>query len=314
MYFPYLYGRQYELLALRGVAKKIGIKNKVIPVIEPVKIKTSDIIKALKELLDEGSSAVVIVNPHQGDFKTASTAAISTWLSEISNAFPSHPRLTFGFKITPNTSFSEISSFVAKYPLSIALIHWSETDLVKFNTLIKPIATRVLNINIHPHISSAYRLSLSGTGVLARNGFNVADRNADYPSSELYDDLNLTYSTIEQMKGYSDFTITGVGYREGGGQAHAVAIHLTYERPSNDIGIQHFVSDTTTIPPSDPNLKIGECLKKLDLYVKANVATLGFSDAAKKFKNIYQNGSTTSLGKLKQYSIEHHLELMNHLL
>lgn len=314
MYFPYLYGRQYELLALRGVAKKIGIKNKVIPIIEPVKTKTSDIIKALKELLDAGSSAVVIVNPHQGDFKTASSIVISTWLSEITNAFPSHPRLTFGFKITSNTNFAEISTFIAKYPLSIALIHWSETDPVKFNALIKPIATRVLNVNIHPHISSAYRLSLAGTGVLARNGFNVADRNADYPPSELYDDLNLTYLTKEKMKGYSDFTITGTGFREGGGQAHAVAIHFTHERPSKDIGIQHFVSDTTTIPPSDPNLKIGECLKKLDRYVKANSASLGFSDAAKKFQIIYQNGTPTNLGKLKQYSIEHHLELMNHLL
>ncbi len=314
MYFPYLYGRQFELLALRGVSKKIGAKNKLIPIIEPVKAKASDIIKALTELFDAGSSAVVIVNPHQGDFKSASSKDISTWLAEITKAFPSHPKLIFGFKITSNTKLAEISAFIAKYSLNIALVHWSETDPIGFNKLIKPIAARVLNINIHPHISSAYRLSLAGTGVLARNGFNVALRNADYPPSELYDDLNLTYLTKEKMKGYSDFTITGAGYKEGGGPAHAVAIHLTYERPSKDIGIRHFVSDTTTIPPSDPNLKIGECLKKLDRYVKANLASFDFSDAVKKFQAIYQKGLTTNLGKLKQYSIEHHLELMNHLL
>ena len=37
MYFPYLRGKQYELLALRDFAFESQCKEKVIPIIEPVK-------------------------------------------------------------------------------------------------------------------------------------------------------------------------------------------------------------------------------------------------------------------------------------
>lgn len=314
MYFPYLFARQYELLAVKGVAKKLGEKNKVTPILEPVKSKPTDLINALKELFAAGSSAIVIANPHQGDFKKISTTDLKKWFNHIMDEVGENPNLILGCKITSTTTLATINSFITTIPGRIALIHWSEKDPVGLEALCKPHAGRITHIHIHPHISFAYRHGLSGTKVLARNGFNVAERNADYPPVELYDDLNLIYSTKEKMSGYADFTITGTTFKEGGGQAHAVAIHMSYERPTKDIGIQHFVSDTTTIPPSDPNLKIGECLVKLNDYINLNKHILGYSNAAKKFQEIYTAGLTTSLAKLKQYSIEHHLELMHSLL
>lgn len=41
MYFPYLRGRQYELLALRELVSRGLISNKVIPIVEPVKLSTT---------------------------------------------------------------------------------------------------------------------------------------------------------------------------------------------------------------------------------------------------------------------------------
>lgn len=37
MYFPYLRGKQFELLALREFANKNASNRKIIPIIEPVK-------------------------------------------------------------------------------------------------------------------------------------------------------------------------------------------------------------------------------------------------------------------------------------
>lgn len=314
MYFPYLFGRQFELLALRGVAKKLGEKKKITPIIEPVKSKPADLLRALKEIFDADSAAIVIANPLQGDFKDISLTEKKKWFMSIKTEFATNPNLIWGCKITSSTTLAAINTFIAQFPGKIALIHWSEKDTADLDALIKPNAGRITNVYVHPHISSAYRMALSGINVLARNGFNVAERNADYPPVELYDDLNLVYSSKEKMNGYADFTVTGMAFKEGGGQAHAVAIHMSYERPTKDIGINHFVSDTTTIPPSDPNLKIGECLIKLDNYINLNKHILVYSNAAKKFQQIYTSGLPTSLGKLKQYSIEHHLELMHSLL
>jgi hypothetical protein len=148
--------------------------------------------------------------------------------------------------------------------------------------------------------------------VLARDDFNIAERNADYPLHELYSDLNLTYSKSHLMSGFSDFTITGSSFKEGGGPAHAVATHLSYQRPSKDIGIHHFVSDDTTIPPNDTSLKIGQSLKKLVNHVSGNPMDYAFSEAVVMLQDMYTN-SNGSLPKLKQFSIEHHLELMNEI-
>ena len=46
MYFPYLRGRQFELIALRELLEKRLIGDKIVPIIEPVKL-TSTLVKTL---------------------------------------------------------------------------------------------------------------------------------------------------------------------------------------------------------------------------------------------------------------------------
>ena len=41
MYFPYLRGRQYELLALRELVKNNLLGEHIIPIIEPVKLSST---------------------------------------------------------------------------------------------------------------------------------------------------------------------------------------------------------------------------------------------------------------------------------
>lgn len=311
MYFPYLYGRRFELLAVRAVAKKIAIKNKVIPVIEPVKDDFSDLGKMIDVLVKEGNKGIVITNPHLGDFKNKTAADKFKWVTRLAKEYPLVQNWTPAFKITPKTSIADVANFLKSFPsVRVMLVHW--TELKNLHGNITHEAPRIDHLFLDVHTSTAYRTSFTGTRILARDGFNSAERNADYPPHEVYGDLNLTYSKPQLMSGFSDFTITGSGFKEGGGPAHAVAIHLSYRRPSNDIGIHHFVSDDTTIPPNDNALKIGQSLKKLVSHVNANPTDYAFSQAVGKFKVMYAN-SDGSLAKLKQLSIEHHLELMNEL-
>ena len=46
MYFPYLRGRQFELIALRELLEDDLIGNKIVPIIEPIK-PTSTLAKTL---------------------------------------------------------------------------------------------------------------------------------------------------------------------------------------------------------------------------------------------------------------------------
>jgi len=315
MYYPYLFGRQYDLFSLDSVAGKIAKKGVVIPIIEPVVIKPRDISKTLKLLLSNSIPTILVLNPDQGTFKEASSKDKVTWRTEIAKHV-SDKNFIPAFKITENTKLIDIKSFLDAFKGAVALIHWTELDLSALTALLLPEISRITNVFMAPHTSSAYRLGLpSHKKILARDGFTKADRNADYVQDEFFDDLILTYKSIELMDGFSDFTITGAAFKSGGGPAAAVAIHLTYEKQGGKaIWVRHFVSDDIKIPPNDVNLKIGQSLKKIDMHVAANPHLFSFSDAVKKFQTLYTTGATTSLAKLKQMSIEHHLELMDYLL
>jgi len=67
MYFPYLRGRQYELLALRELAENHLLGNYVIPIIEPVKLSPT-LINAMSAFISAKHPLAVIRNPAVGGF------------------------------------------------------------------------------------------------------------------------------------------------------------------------------------------------------------------------------------------------------
>ena len=69
MYFPYLRGKQFELLALRDFATGNQGKEKVVPIIEPVKQQFGGLNTAISTMLDSGLQFAMILNPKDGDFK-----------------------------------------------------------------------------------------------------------------------------------------------------------------------------------------------------------------------------------------------------
>ena len=69
MYFPYLRGKQFELLALRDFATGNHSKEKVVPIIEPVKQQFGGLNTAISTMLDSGLQFAMILNPKDGDFK-----------------------------------------------------------------------------------------------------------------------------------------------------------------------------------------------------------------------------------------------------
>ena len=59
MYFPYLRGRQFELIALRELLEGKRISEKVIPIIEPVK-PSSTLLKTLETFVKNDREIVVM--------------------------------------------------------------------------------------------------------------------------------------------------------------------------------------------------------------------------------------------------------------
>lgn len=59
MYFPYLRGRQFELIALRELLEGKRISEKVIPIIEPVK-PSSTLLKTLETFVKNDREIAVV--------------------------------------------------------------------------------------------------------------------------------------------------------------------------------------------------------------------------------------------------------------
>lgn len=68
MYFPYLRGKQFELIALRELSTLMSSKSeKISPIIEPVK-GSSTLKSTLKELVAKNINFNFILNPRVGSF------------------------------------------------------------------------------------------------------------------------------------------------------------------------------------------------------------------------------------------------------
>lgn len=93
MYLPYLRGKQFELLALRELAKSGLTLNNISPIIEPVKKDLKSIETAIKALSKISVKIFLIVNPEEGDLKKDNKSIIElihTLKAEgIQSVFPS---------------------------------------------------------------------------------------------------------------------------------------------------------------------------------------------------------------------------------
>ncbi|NLH37708.1 MAG: sce7725 family protein [Thermotogaceae bacterium] len=67
MYFPYLRGRQYELLAIGELIDNNLLNDHVIPVVEPVKLSFT-LIHVMEKFIKAKHPIAIISNPAVGNF------------------------------------------------------------------------------------------------------------------------------------------------------------------------------------------------------------------------------------------------------
>lgn len=76
MYFPYLRGRQFELIALRELLDKGLINEHIFPIIEPVKLSTT-LTKTLTLYKEKNANISVIYNPCVGSLDNEQLTTIT---------------------------------------------------------------------------------------------------------------------------------------------------------------------------------------------------------------------------------------------
>jgi len=307
MYFPYFRGRQYELLALKELAKNKLISKSVIPIIEPVK-STSTFTATLQEFQKANLPFSIVLNPAVGELK--------------GNIQQIMKLCNFSSKIAILSNKLIIPSLIIKSDTPQCLTLLKRHSITSDRLLIILDDRNYLDI-YNNEFSSLFpkytlfpderqiRRSVKQNKVLFEDKFVKQPKNASYPEDEFFSEDHLYFRT-EGYSGFGDYSIVGNEYTESGFAPLAVAIHIIYFADDNSLKIRHFVSDSND-DISDVAGKFYEAVSKLDRWHRSRQKqhlTVGLETLL----NHYNNRTYPGLPTLKKLSIMHHLELVGKFL
>lgn len=306
MYYPYLRGKQFELITIREMSALLAEKG-FVPVIEPVRESLGSLKKTLSAVCEADGQAILIVNPCHGDHKEDG-ASISGLLQED---FSEADHISAGILLRNDMTIDEVMACYAQHTdHNPVLVHTGFTAPKELAAALESKIAGFTNVFIEDHAKMLYRKHFGqGRRILVRDGFK-RQRNADYPPIEEFSDLHVTYSELG-MTGFGDFLIAGDVYSESGGPAYAVAIHLTFIDPDKDdvMYIYHFVSNTNDTP-TDPAGKFAQALEKLIAKLDSGTSQIHETEAIKEFRTLHAKGHFPGLGYIKKLSMKHHIETL----
>lgn len=307
MYFPYLRGRQFELIALRELVERKKIGQNIIPIIEPIK-PSATLLKTLECFVKYDREIAVVFNPAVGDFSKKireMRRENSKIANELYELLTKHDRIIKSYIMNDKIAAKLKKDEFKTEKLIINLNRDCLDDFLEAYEDTFPRYTLIPD-------DRAFRRVISESKVLFEDNFNKRLRNIDYigHQDEFFSDSHL-YFQKEDYVGFADYSVVGEEFNESGFAPVAVAIHLIYFNKNDELRIHHFVSDSNE-GIEDPAGKFGEALEKLVSWCeKHNVEkTLGLQG----FYDCYNYGKYPGLGTVKKYSIMHHLELMSNFL
>ena len=307
MYFPYLRGRQFELIALRELLESERIGQEIIPIIEPVK-PSATLLKTLECFVNHDREIAVVFNPAVGDFPkkiNEMRRENSKIANELYELLTNHNKIIKSYIMSAKSADKLKKDELKTERLIINPNRDCLDDFLEVYDKSLPRYTLIPD-------DRAFRRVISESKVLFEDNFNKRSRNIDYieHEDEFFSDSHL-YFQNENYVGFADYSVVGEEFNESGFAPVAVAIHIVYFNEKSELRIHHFVSDSND-GIEDPGGKFGEALEKLVYWCEENNVknTLGLQG----FYDCYNSGKYPGLGTVKKYSIMHHLELVSNFL
>lgn len=309
MYLPYLRGKQFELIAVREFAKEHPHNQYIIPVIEPVKSTFNSLTTAIKDMFENELRFSLVLNPIDGDFKRIRKEI----LSEISILDGNKTNWIPALICSSNEEGDSILSYIKSKDLhNVMLIYKNgiELDDAKMTFLSNPRISFIVNGDANSRITMRKLRTLQKNIIRLDSCFIERPRNIDYLNipEEKFTEEHRFYQD-DHFYGISDYTALPKDFIDGGMLPYAVAIHMTYEKNSDEIYVRHFVSDTND-DQSNIQRKFFEAASKLKNFFSNKQKT----PAIEALIQLLDDEKYPGLGVIKKLSIRNHMELMNRIM
>lgn len=298
MYFPYLRGRQNELLAIRELVESDLLHKNVIPIFEPIKL-TATYKLTMTYLQEQERRVFTIINPQVGNYEKNINGH---------TIFPKNFNYKYDAVLMNDNNINRYSD-ILKSSEQFLEIFKSTDDLENYSILDEAgLMPEYLVI-----ASSRFKRQLRNNAkfILLSDSFEKQPRNADYTSNtdNFFSDDHLYYDS-ENYVGFSDYSIVGEEYSDSGFAPRAVAIHIVYFDENKNLRIKHFVSDTND-DITNPAGKFAEALKKLVDWFNNEAEDYNKTKSLKEFVELFEQKRYPGLGYVKKVSLKHHFELIS---
>src|SRR5690625_3622198 len=235
MYFPYVRGKQFDLIAIRELVEDGLLTEKIIPVVEPINL-TSTLISTIKTCVDHEKRIAVIHNPQVGVFRSKYSDSNNEELKNEFNELMNDEYELYAH-ILNEESKSELNdlSDMGIHGSDMLVVH-NKLDYIDFYN---EYFSEAPLYNLIPD-DSAFRRRISKNIVSLKDNFPKKQRNVDYLNvrASIFSDDHLFYET-EGYKGFSNCSIIGEDYIDSGFAPRAVAIHIVYFDKDNILKIKH---------------------------------------------------------------------------
>lgn len=312
MYYPYLRGRQNELLCLRELLENDRLSDTVTPVIEPVKC-TSTFFSTVKKFIEKDRNIIVIANPQVGvfvkeykeiieDAKTTESDKIKKTAEEY-QAILNNAKVIKAYILNSRTA-KKIADAELEKKENLFLISENKGDDQFFIKYRDALVTKAALI---PK-DEDFKDEVESDCIILEDCYEKKKRNVDYiEEPDVFFSKNHLIYAKRGYIGFSDYSIVGKSYEESGFAPLAIAIHITYFDDRNTLWVHHFVSESNQ-NISDPARKFQEAME--NLMVWENFDRLEQTMGLQTLINYYENEKFPGLGVIKKYSIMHHIEMI----
>ena len=315
MYFPYLRGRQNELLCLRELLDRNKLSNTIVPVIEPVRCN-STFFTTIKKFIEAERQIIIIKNPKVGKFQSD----YQEMKKKIDKQADENKKKKLKFNLEAYKALLKDSHVVGAYlcdDKTISRCLMGGVDMKDIILINRNSDTFYYYEENGSRLEAKYTFipkdedfkdEVVGAAVALEDGYVKAKRNVDYIQcpDQPFSRNHLIYRKRGYV-GFSDYSIVGDIYEESGFAPLAVAIHILYFGSKNELRVHHFVSESNE-NISDPARKFAEAMNNLLSWEKFDVIpkTYGLQNLV----DYYSSGKFPGLGVIKKCSIMHHLELI----
>ena len=309
MYYPYLRGKQFELLTLREFSADYRNCECIVPIIEPVKLAFNGMRTAVQTMMDNGMRFAVVLNPHEGDLARVDKdvlAEIPLLRERLGCWIPAFIYNNQSVQTIRNTDLTDIMII---FKDNVDFANPEIEQLVAQNKV-----TYVVNSQSDNRFAKRMFNRIGKQVIRLDEQFVPLARNIDYVDSvdEPFTSEYLYYQE-DGFAGFSDYMLLPKTFIEGGSLPVAVVIHLTYERsePDAQVMMMHCCSESN-YDNKNVQQKFFEAAREAIRRMEGKYSGAAMEELRSCINQ--QSPRYPGLGVVKKISMKHHLELMNHIL